>query len=501
MSEVVIAGAGPTGLTLACELRRAGVCVELVDQLAKRSEASRAPGMHPRTMELLDQRGMLEAFFEVATPVAVGHFAGIPLDMSTLPTRYPYTLRVMQGVTERVLERFAADLGVTVQWSTAVIGVAQDDDGVTVTTRGPDGVVQRRADYVIGCDGGHSAVRGLTGIPFEGTDANLITLLGDVELDHPPTGRLFLERRPTGTFSVQPLGAPTGESWQRITVTEYQPAGAARPAGSDRDEVSLDVLRGALKRVAGTDFGMHSPRWLSRFADAARQATQYRCGRVFLAGDAAHIHPPLGGQGMNLGIQDAMNLGWKLAAVLGDYASDRLLDTYHDERHPIAARVLENTRAQTALLEPGDNVAAMRSRMQNLLRVRHANELLAAEISGLDVCYADGDSLVGRRVPDVELVTVAGRRRLYELLHAARPLLLDFRPNADKSGVTSDFVDHVAARCTVGQWRLPVLGWLPIPAALLIRPDGYVAWASADGSDEGFGECLEIAWMSAADRT
>jgi 2-polyprenyl-6-methoxyphenol hydroxylase-like FAD-dependent oxidoreductase len=490
MGHVVIAGAGPTGLMLACELRRAGVSVEVLDQLDKRSDASRAAGMHVRTMEVLDQRGMLDTFLAEGRPAAAGHFAGIPLDMSTLPTRYPYSLVLMQAVTERLLERFAAELGATVSWSTSVVGVDQDADGVTVTTGGPNGVVQRHADYLVGCDGGRSAVRRLAGISFQGYDASFITLLGDVELDDAPVGRVFLERRPAGMITVLPFGALTGESWQRVMVTEYQPVETAPPA-------TLDGLRASLIRVAGTDFGIHSPRWVSRFADAARQAGRYRNGRIFLAGDAAHIHSPLGGQGMNLGIHDATNLGWKLGAVLNGHASDRLLDTYHDERHPVAARVLENTRSQTSLLEPGDNAAAMRSLMQRLLRLPAPNELLAAEISGLDVCYGHGDGLAGLRVPDVELVTAAGRRRVYELLRSARPVLLDLNPTPERSVTATDFVDYVAAHCPVRQWRLPVLGWSAIPSALLIRPDGYIAWASSDGSDEGLREAAEYIGMGA----
>ena len=284
-----------------------------------------------------------------------------------------------------------------------------------------------------------------------------------------------------------PFGPLNGETWQRIMVTEYQPV-------DDSGPISIDGLRDSLIRVAGTDFGMHSPRWLSRFADASRQATRYRSGRLLLAGDAAHIHPPLGGQGMNLGIQDAMNLGWKLAAVLTGQAADRLLDTYHDERHPVAARVLENTRAQTSLLEPGENAAAMRGWMQRLLTVPEANELTSAEISGLDVCYASHAAshtqhpLVGRRVPDVDVVTAAGRQRVFELLHAGRAVLLDLDAGAGRSIAVPNAVAYVSADCPTRQWRLPVLGWVPVPSALLIRPDGYVAWVSSDGSTDGLAE-------------
>jgi 2-polyprenyl-6-methoxyphenol hydroxylase-like FAD-dependent oxidoreductase len=485
MSRLIVVGAGPTGLMLACELRRGGCSVELIDLAPARSDTSRAAGMHVRTMEVLDQRGMLEPFEAVGHPMDAGHFAGIKLDMSTLPTRRPYMLGIMQAQTEGVLEGFAIDLGVAVQWSTEVIALEQTDTGVEVTTDGPDGVVTRHADYVVGCDGGRSAVRRLAGIPFEGTDARYVTQLGDVEVDRPPTHPTFLERRPGGSITFLPFGEFAGQTWQRVMVTEYQ------PPEEDSGLPSLERLRATLTRVAGTDFGIHTPHWLSQFADAARQATHYRAGRVFVAGDAAHIHPPLGGQGMNLGIQDAVNLGWKLAAVVRGDAPEQLLDTYHDERHPIAARVLENTRAQTSLLEAGDNVTAMRETFRRLVQVEQANERISAEISGLDVCYPSGAEhpVVGRRIPDCDIVIGATRHRLYELLHDARPLLIDFGAGLDVD--VADTVERVNASCTVASWRLPVLGWVEVPAALLVRPDGYVAWAGDAGSTQGLHRAAE----------
>lgn len=485
MNHVIVAGAGPTGLMLACELRRGGCSVELIDLASARSGTSRAAGMHVRTMEVLDQRGMLEAFEAVGSPMDAGHFAGIRLDMSTLPTRRPYMLGIMQTQTEEVLEGFARDLGVPVQWSTEVIALEQTATGVAVTTDGPDAVVTRLADYVVGCDGSRSTVRRLAGIPFEGTDARYVTQLADVEVDRPPAHPTFLERWPGGIITFLPFGGFDGETWQRVMVTEYQ------PPEEDSDAPSLERMRSTLARVAGTDFGIHTARWLSQFADAARQATHYRAGRVFVAGDAAHIHPPLGGQGMNLGIQDAANLGWKLAAVVRGNAPEELLDTYHDERHPVAARVLENTRAQTSLLEPGDNATALRETFRRLMHVEEANERISAEISGLDVCYPSGaeHAVVGRRIPDCDIVIGASRYRLYELLHAARPLLIDFGARLDVE--VADTVARVSASCTVGSWRLPVLGWVPVPAALLVRPDGYVAWAGDAGSTRGLYRAAE----------
>lgn len=482
---IIIAGAGPTGLMLACELRKAGVSVQLVDRADKRGRASRAAAIHPRTMELLDQRGVIDEFLAIGQPMLGAHFAGIGLDLSTLPTRYPYMLGIMQTATEMILERFAERLGVRTQWSTELVGVHQDDDAVTITLRGPDGTIARRADYVIGCDGASSVVRRLAGIPFDGSNGELVTVLGDVELDEPPAGWLMCDRRPAGTLTILPFGGLTGRSWWRIMVTEY----AAKPL---REPVTFDRLRESTLRVADTDFGMRDPHWLSWFADAERQATRYRRGRVMLAGDAAHVHPPLGGQGMNLGIQDAVNLGWKLAAVLHGHASQRLLDTYHEERHPVAARVLENTRAQTALVGAGENVTAMRAQLRSLLDGEQANEQLAAAMTGMDICYPSTAThpLAGRRLPNAEIRTTAGIRHLFPLLGSMRPVLLDFDARTQRSTAVPETVEYISARSAVRQWRLPALGWIPVPSALLIRPDGYVAWASTDESDSGLSQAV-----------
>ncbi|MHC9293956.1 FAD-dependent monooxygenase [Mycobacterium sp. LTG2003] len=478
MADVIVVGAGPTGLMLAGELARGGVSVELVDRAHERPGTSRAAGVNARTMEVFDQRGMLDAFEALGTPMDAGHFSGIRLDMSALPTRRGYTLAIMQTQTESVLEQFAAELGVAVQWGVEVTGLEQDAAGAVVTTTGPHGPHTRRADYVVGCDGSRSAVRGLTAIPFEGTDAQFVTLLGDVEVSDPPTGRTFLERTAAGVFTFLPFGQLSGETWQRVMVTEYEPS-------EPNSELTLDHLRAALNAVAGKDFGIHSPVWLSRFADVSRQARNYRSGRVFLAGDAAHIHPPLGGQGMNLGIQDAANLGWKLAAVIRGEASPELLDTYHHERHPVAQRVLENTRAQSALLAGGANVTAMRETFRGLLDIDAVNERIGAEISGLDVSYGSAVDhvLVGRRIPDCDIRIGGALSRLYELLHEARPVLIDFGAGLGR--------DAVEAEPIGASWRVPLFGRVSIPPAVLVRPDGHVAWVSVDGTDRGLDRAAE----------
>lgn len=486
MTQVMIAGAGPTGLMLACELRRAGISVRLVDRAPRRGEASRAAALNPRTMELLDQRDMVGEFLASGRPLPVAHFAGISVDWSMLPTRYPYLFGILQSVTEDILERFVLESGAGVEWSTEVIGLARDNDGINVALRTPSGVTQERVDYLVGCDGARSLVRRLAGISFDGSNGHVVYLLGDVELADLPSEWLICERRATGTLTLMPLGALSGQSWWRVMVTEYQPMQSYEP-------VTLAKLRDCTIRVAGTDFGMHASTWLSSFTDHHRQASEYRSGRVLLAGDAAHIHPPLGGQGMNLGMQDAVNLGWKLASVINGHASQDLLDTYHDERHPQAAGVLANTQAQSALLEPGENVTAMRTQLTSLLRDDHPNELLAAAMSGMDICYAPNAShpLIGRRVPNAEIRGAAGCWRIFDLLHSQRIVLLDFQGLRDRAAGVPETVDYVAAQTAVRRWRLPVVGWVEVPSALLIRPDGYVAWATSDSCSNGMLEALD----------
>jgi 3-(3-hydroxy-phenyl)propionate hydroxylase len=486
MTQVLIVGAGPTGLMLAYELRRAGISVRLVDRAPCRGKASRAAALNPRTMEVLDQRGMVGEFLANGRPLTVAHFAGIGVDWSTLPTRYPYLFGVLQSVTENILERFAREWGAAVEWSTEVEGLDHDDDGVNVELQTADGPTQERVDYLIGCDGARSTVRRLAGITFDGSDGSITYLLGDVDLAESPSDWLICDRRATGTVSVMPLGALSGQPWCRVTVTEYRPEHSYEP-------MTLATLRECAIRVAGTDFGMHKPLWVSSFTDHHRQAGEYRRGRVLLAGDAAHIHPPLGGQGMNLGMQDAVNLGWKLASVIQGHASQALLDTYHQERHPQAAHVMVNTRAQSALLESGDNVTAMRAQLASLLRDDGANERLAAAMSSMDVCYAPDapHPLIGRRVPDAEIRSATGCRSVFPLLHSQRPVLLDFERTPERPAVLPETVDYVAAQQTGRRWRLPVVGWVDVPSALLIRPDGYVAWASPDSSRTGLPAALD----------
>ncbi|XDV69314.1 FAD-dependent monooxygenase (plasmid) [Streptomyces sp. R33] len=476
-TDVVIAGAGPTGLMLACELRLAGVDVVVVERLAERTGESRAGGIHSRTLEVLDQRGILDRFLAVGELQPVGHFSGLYLDFDESESRHPYPLMILQSDIERLLEEWAAELGVQVRRSSEVSGIRQDEDGVTVElgTEQP-AAATLRARYLVGCDGGRSTVRKLAGIDFPGTEATMTALIGDVELPDLPEDYVWVRRCAGGDYSA--IAFEPG--WFRVITSEYDRV-------ADRDETpTFEQLRESLIRVAGTDFGMNSPRWVSRFNDAARQAAEYRVGRVLLAGDAAHIHFPAGGQGLNMGVQDAVNLGWKLASVVRGQAPESLLDSYHAERHPVGERVLHNTRAQSALARPGAQTDALREVFGSLMVFDDVNRHLRLMLTALDIRYpVDVDHpLAGRRVPDADLKTPEGTIGVYDLLHAGRPVLLDLSGSAALAAVAgawADRVDFVEARSEDGSWPVPAIDEVPAPAAVLIRPDGHVAWATDDG--------------------
>ncbi|MEV0292209.1 FAD-dependent monooxygenase [Nocardia sp. NPDC050710] len=488
-TDVVIAGAGPTGLMLACELRLAGIAVTVVDGLPARTGESRAGGIHARTMEIFDQRGLLDRLLPQGRPIQAGHFGGLPLDFADFDTRYPYTLAVLQSVIERELDSRAEELGAPVRWGAPVTGIRQDGDGVEVELGGPDGPRLIRASYLVGCDGGRSAVRKLAGIDFVGSDATMTGMLADVELADPPSEPFFGRRRGAGDFSAiqfQP-------GWYRLVVQRHD---RVLERGT---ELSFDDFRANFAEIAGTDFGMHSPRWVSHYGDAARQADRYRVGRVFLAGDAAHIHYPAGGQGLNLGVQDAVNLGWKLAAAVRGTASEDLLDTYEAERYPIAARVLHNTRAQTALSRAGAHADALRDIMSDLIDMDPVRHRLGAMITALDIRYdTKGEHpLAGRRVPDVDLRTDDGDTRVCELLRAGKPVLL-CRNGIRHIAGWEDRVDIVEAHSRTDRWTVPGVGDIEVPAAVLIRSDGYAAWVTDQPGDEGLIEALTT-WIGPAD--
>lgn len=475
---ILVVGAGPTGLTLAMELHVGGAEVILLDRRPNRGvDGSRAAGMAPRTIEMLDQRGIAGRFLEKGMSLGFGNFAAIPLDFSQLPTRYPFSLGILQAETEVQLEARLTELGVPVHWSCEVVELRQDDGGVELTYIGPDGSQTISGSYVAGCDGGRSTIRKLAHIDFPGIPATTSCIIADAALADPPAAPIFLQRFDGGVFTCIQLRP----GWHRVLAA--QAPGTKMKTGA----VTLDELRAEMVRIVGTDYGLQDATWLSRFGNAARQAAQYRKGRVFLAGDSAHIHTPAGGQGMNTSMQDAFNLGWKLAAVWRGDAEDGLLDTYHDERHPVGERVLRNTKAQEALLNIGEPTTELREIFTVLTRFPEANKYLGEMISGLDVHYeTDGQHpLVGHRVPDID-ITSPDAVRIFELLSDALGVLVNFNQNVQLAKQVEGWagrVRYVAATCPEQPWAIPGLGEIPAPSSLLIRPDGYVAWANSESSD------------------
>ncbi|OBF50490.1 hypothetical protein A5787_08150 [Mycobacterium sp. 852002-50816_SCH5313054-b] len=483
---VVIAGGGPTGLMLAGELALAGVDVAIVERRASQELiGARAGGLHSRTIEVLDQRGIADRFLAEGQVAQVAGFAQIRLDISDFPTRHPYGLALWQAHIERILAGWVDELAVPIYRGREVIAVAQDDTGADVALS--DGRFLR-AHYVVGCDGGRSAVRKSVGIDFPGWDATTSYLLAEVEIagDGEPDWGIRHDALGVHSFSTPEDGGPA-----RVMVTERQV--------TDTGEPTLRELSEALVAVYGTDHGIHSPTWISRFTDVARQAAAYRAGRVLLAGDAAHVHHPIGGQGLNTGVQDAVNLGWKLAQVVKGISPDGLLDSYHAERHPVGARVLRNAMAQMTLLRPDDRLKALRDSMSELLGMDEPRRRFGAMMSGLDIHYdlGEGHPLLGRRMPDLEVATGAGPASVFSMLRDARPVLLNFGVDACDIGAWADRVKTVDAKYG-GAWDLPALGAVTAPTAVLIRPDGYVAWAGErDGA--GLADALTV-WFGDGQR-
>ncbi|WP_344121172.1 FAD-dependent monooxygenase [Kocuria aegyptia] len=460
---VVVVGGGPTGLMLAGELGLAGVDVVVLERRAGQElVGSRAGGLHSRTIEVLDQRGIADRFLAQGTTAQVAGFAGVPLDISDFPTRHPYGLALWQNHIERLLADRVRELGVPVRYKHDVTGLAQNSTGVDVELS--DGR-RLRAQYLVGCDGGRSRIRKAAGIEFPGWDPTTSSLLAEVELTEEPEWGLHQDAVGKHAFRRPENGGPVG-----VMVTERRLRTGREPTLRDLREALLDVY--------GTDYGLHSPTWITRFTDMTRQAASYRAGRVLLAGDAAHVHAPDGGQGLNTGVQDAVNLGWKLAQVVEGTSAESLLDSYHAERHPVAARVLRRTMAQVALRRPDDRVRAVGETVAELLSMAEPRRRYAGMMSGLDIHYdlGAGHPLLGRRMPDLDLRTADGPARVHALLHGARPVLLDLgTPGGVDIGPWADRVRLVTAAHR-GSWELPVLGTVPAPTAVLVRPDGHTAW-------------------------
>ena len=473
---VVIAGGGPAGMMLAAELALAKVDVAVVERRPNHVlVGSRAGGFHARTIEVLDQRGVADRFLAEGQVAQAAMFATTVLDMSDFPTRHPYALGIWQNQIERIMAAWIAELPVRIHYGREVTGFAQDDNGVDVDLSDGESL---RARYLVGCDGGRSLIRKAAGIEFPGWDATKSNLIAEVEVtEEPPRGIRH------DAIGVHGLHRMEDGRTVRVIVTEQQLGPSSEP--------TLRDLKRALITVYGTDFGIHSPTWISRFTDMTRQAVAYRAGRVLLAGDAAHVHYPAGGQGLSLGVQDAVNLGWKLAQVVKGTSPESLLDTYHAERHPVGARALQHTMAQGALQRRDERNKPLVDVVSELVAMDEPRKRIAGLISGLDIHYdlGEGHPLLGRRMPDLDLMTAEGPLRVYGLLHDAKPVLLNLgEPGGLNLTPRADRVQLIDADYA-GVWELPVLGAVPAPTAVLIRPDGYVAWVG-EGTQLGLPEAL-----------
>lgn len=479
MSEhaAVIAGGGPTGLMIASELKLAGVDVAIVERRSSQElVGARAGGLLARTIEVFDQRGIADRFLSQGQVHRVGlGFHHTVLDISDLPSRHNYFLQLWQQQTERILAGWADELEVRIYRGCEAVGFSQDDQGVDLALSDGRSV---RAEYLIGCDGGRSAVRKASGIEFAGWDPTKSWLIAEVQVTEEPAWGFREDTN--GTYAI---GKLEDANAMRVVLTEHELKIGGEPTLKDLSE--------ALITVYGTDYGAHSPMSIARFTDVTRQAVAYRYKRVLLAGDAAHVHPPMGGQKLNIGVQDAVNLGWKLAQVVKRTSPEGLLDTYHAERHPIVARVLRDTMAHVALQRTDERTKAVGGILGELLKVDAVRKNVTATNAGLDIHYdpGEGHPLLGRRMPDLDLITENGPLRLFSLLHEAQPVLINFGEPGDFD--ITPWKDRVQARDVTydGTWQVPLIGTIAAPTAVLVRPDGYVGWVGED-TQQGLVEAL-----------
>jgi 3-(3-hydroxy-phenyl)propionate hydroxylase len=497
---VVIAGGGPTGLMLAGELALAGVDVVVVERRPNQElSGARALGISSRTIEILDQRGIADRFISAGQIAQVTGFAVARLTISDFPTRHNYGLALRQKYIERILADWVTELKVPILYGHEITGFVRHDAAVDIALADGQSL---RAQYLVGCDGGRSLIRKAAGIEFPGWDPTTSNILAEVEMTEKPPYGVHRSSAGTHAFGRSEYEIKDGE----VTYKDVGPIGVmvTEPNTNAITEPTLHDLKELLVAACGTDYGVHSPTWISRFTDMTRQAATYRNGRVLLAGDAAHVHSPIGGLGLNTGVQDAMNLGWKLAQVIYGTSPDSLLDTYHAERHPVGARVLKITMAQVALHREDDRTLAVRDIVGDLLKMEEPRKRIAAEMAGLDIHYdlGKGHPLLGRRMPDLDLLTASGPLQVFALLHKGRPALLNLgEPGGFDIAPWADRVQLVDAKYG-GTWELPALGVVTAPTAVAIRPDGYVAWVG-DLIQVGLAEAL-TAWFgppSAAQRS
>lgn len=464
-------------MILAGELKLAGTDVVVLERRPNQDLAgSRAGGLQSRAVELLDQRGVVDRFLAEGKTAQAASFASVQIDISDFPTRHPYALALFQNHIERILAAWLREIGVRTDYASDVTNFVQDDSGVDVELANGRTL---RVEYLVGCDGGRSLVRRVAGIDFPGSEATVSNLIAEVEVTEETPRGVLRDANGVHAMHVMEDGRTV-----RVVTTEHEPGAANEP--------TLDDLKRTLVNAYGTDFGVHNPTWISRFTDATRQAAAYRGRRVLLAGDAAHVHSPAGGQGLTLGFQDAFNLGWKLSQVVKRTSSDALLDTYHAERHPAGHRALRHTMAQTAMMRPDNHTDALRDAVAELCRMDGPRRVLGGLISGLDTHYdaGEGHALLGRRMPDLDLRWDGENVRTFSLMHEAQPLLL----NLDEPGTIdiagwSDRVKLIDARFD-GRWELPVIGEVAAPSAVLVRPDGHVAWVG-EGTTAGLVEALQ----------